>query len=224
MFAAAGVWYQYVVLSYTLEETRLDFKASERPYVSIGNKEGTIGNFIIPKAGKAGIVLFFHNSGHLPALRFNVQLLPPGTSISHMARVLQDVNTGATGYIAGQKDISGDSDAASIVHDVIDPATMAIIKKGDQRAQLSGMFEYCDDFGNYTCRTFDVEYITESLNAFNLIRIQQCTYRYPSFPTLRPGEQLVPPCETPEEREQQEDQARTALYPPPPPATPTPMP
>ena len=44
-------------------------RVSQRAYVSIGQKNGVVADFIVPKdpSQDAEIVLYFHNSGHVPA-------------------------------------------------------------------------------------------------------------------------------------------------------------
>ena len=184
-----------------------NFIASERPYVSMGRRDGTVGNFIVPTdpGAKAGIMLYFHNSGHLPALRFNVSIKP-----LHMVRV-QNIASGGITLIAGKKDIGGDSDAAAMFEQKVDRQVAISAEKGTSRYRLEGFFEYCDDFGEYTCRDFEITYVTAPVDAFNLLAMNQCSYIYPP---PGPGNRVLRPCETPEERDARQKQEDRKLTPP----------
>jgi len=214
MIAALGVWAQYGTLDQTLQETRADFRASERPYVSMGRKDGSVGNFIVPSSPqKGGIAFYFHNSGHLPALRFNVQPFDGTHSELHMARI-QDVKTGKIRLLSGEKDILGDSDSVAIYDKSVPPEMLKLIKSGQHPFSVKGMFEYCDDFGLYVCSYFETQYIADPLWAFNLIRLRECRYKNPPNSYLSPDEQFVRPCETPEEHEEHDQEIQNSLTPP----------
>ncbi|GEM_PF-5286143 len=136
------------------------FQANARPYVSMGRKDGLVGQFIESADGaskKSGVVLYFHNSGHLPALRFNVDLSHSGGAtgrfdIHHMAR-LRDSKTGEVRLVAGLKDIGGESDSAALFENWFDRREADSAKRGRDFV-VKGIFEYCDDFGEYFCKVF----------------------------------------------------------------------
>jgi hypothetical protein len=212
IFVAAGVWAQYKALDQTLKETRDDFKASERPYVSIGRKDGQMGRFVEPKDmnKSAGIKLYFHNGGHLPALNFNVAVSnPEGTRpLVHMGRLVDRVNN-ETLQIAGSNIISGDSEYIAIFDDWISEADVALAKDGKKNIAVNGLLEYCDEFGAYDCRFFHGTYKAE-LNEFYLVLGTDCGYAYPSTNIKWPQPlEYLPPCGQPDQ--QSEEQQRGQL-------------
>jgi hypothetical protein len=184
------------------------FRASQRPYVGIGRKDGTMGEFVESTGQKkASVVLFFHNGGSLPAQNFNVQLFnAEGSTIErHMARLKAD--NGTIMQIAGGNTISGDSDRKALFEDWIPQSDIELAKCGKKLIQIAGFFEYCDEFGAYTCETFFGRYEPHQIPEFNLVMTGTCIYSYPEVNRALPHEfRYLLPCEQPEERT--EEQAR----------------
>src|SRR5690349_4097814 len=68
-------------------------------------------------------------------------------------------------------------------------------KKGETQFTLSGLFEYCDQFGAYTCQKFLTRY-DASLDALSLVITGECQYRYPPMTPLLPVKlHYILPCE-----------------------------
>src|SRR5207249_2995349 len=71
---AAGVF--YAIVSFWMWRAMIDAnnmarktsQVSQRAYVTVGRKDGIVANFVASEAGNAtGLVIYFQNSGHLPA-------------------------------------------------------------------------------------------------------------------------------------------------------------
>lgn len=196
-----------------LRDSRTTFEESQRPYVSIGKRDGTIGNFseLANANGNVAVVLYFHNGGNLPASRFNPRLFAPTGPTPetqlHMARL---TNSQTTLYINGLKEIARDSDDTESFPDWISAADVVAAKAGKKIIPVNGFFEYCDEFGNYTCREFSISF-DGSTDEFNLLQSNECRYEYPVvIPTLPAALEYVPPC--PSSDEQKEEQAAVKQY------------
>jgi hypothetical protein len=191
-----------------------NFVASQRPYVSIGKRDGTIGELVYPfdSKGNASVSLYFYNGGNLPASRFNIQLfaVTGATTEQHMVR-LKNKATGITEYMtAAMKEIARDSDNTESFPNWVSEADILSARAGSKPISLSGFFEYCDAFGEYFCRRFTVGYEAQT-NSFNLNSTSECSYQYPRVTPFLPLEmEYLPPCPTPDE--QKNDQAETEHY------------
>jgi hypothetical protein len=99
------------------------FIASQRPYVSVGKADGTIGEFDTVNGDEAGLLLYFHNGGNLPALRFNLQgFNHSGVDTErHMARLREVGGKHRGAYIGGvqtiahRPDVPADFSVASVM-------------------------------------------------------------------------------------------------------------
>jgi len=190
-------------------QTAENFIASQRPYVSVGKRDGTIGGFVDPTdaKGKVAVVLYFHNGGNLPASRFNVQLFAAAgpSRVMHMAR-LKNKAMDMTVYVAGLKDIARDSDNTEFFPNWISQADVMSARAGEKPISLDGLYEYCDAFGEYVCHEFTVNFDAAS-NGFNLLSTRECSYEYPAMnPTLPAELEYLPPCPNPNEQKQQQSQ------------------
>jgi hypothetical protein len=202
---------------YTANRQSADnFTASQRPYVSLGTKDGIVGYFD-RNTDPVKIILYFHNGGNLPALRFNLfdveppnqkRQLPP----QNMARV--KMSNGGFMYIAGLQTINRDSDLSESWPT---PIKLKDIEDADTHPDgmpltLYGRFEYCDEFGEYTCRDFILSYRPRDKAGFSVNATSDCTYEYPNGGIPPSMGSYVPPCPSAAERQkQQEDIAKMML-------------
>lgn len=221
--AVAGAWiyaaiaaFQWCAMRTANTQNAGNFVASQRPYVSIGTKDGTLGNFseIANAQGKLTVFLHFHNGGNLPASRFNVQLFaatgPTPESELHMARLKGTKGNSTVMYINGLKEIPRDSDDTESFPNWISQTEVLAARGSKKIIPLIGFFEYCDEFGNYVCRKFLINFDGPT-NDFNLLTSSECRYDYPPVMSSFPTEfEYVPPCPSPDE--QKEEQAQVKKY------------
>ncbi len=200
----------------------------ETPYVIAGTKDGEMGKFVDKGIGdKEGVLLYFHNGGQGPALNFNVQLnnFEGPTTESHMARLADDSGQ-VVMQVAGGISVPAGSDRQAFFGEWVPRDSVLKAKKGNAQFTLSGLFEYCDQFGAYTCDYFLTRY-DASLDALSLVITGECQYRYPSMDPFLPRKlHYVLPCEQPAEREHKKEiqQDRMIRYMPGPVAAWTPAP
>lgn len=205
--------FQWNAMSGANEETDLSFQASQRPYVGIGRKDGTMGHLVeVEEKRKATIILYFHNGGRLPALNFNVQLFnAEGSTVEqHMARLAYKGRPEV--QVAGGNIIPGDSDRKAIFEDWIANTDVELAKKRKRVIAINGMFEYCDEFGDYVCQRFDGQYVTDPIGELNVVMMSECQYAYPRLASWLPLElEYLPPCEEPKERNREQERQRRAM-------------
>jgi len=137
--------------------TRQSIEASERPYVSLGNRDGKIAEFM---PGDAVIKMYFFNSGQGPALDFIAFTMPEkghlrSSAIPHLERYREETiqPDGTTvdslsEQTAGAGDIPGQA-----VH-------VEYIQRAKPVASIwvHGIVMYCDLFGTYHCDPFGAYY------------------------------------------------------------------
>lgn len=78
--------------------------------------------------------------------------------------------------------------------------------KGELAPIIDGMLDYCDEFGNYSCRWFSLFWEGPPENAFIETSEINCANLYGLPPLSNAGDFYLLPCEQPEEREQREKQ------------------
>jgi hypothetical protein len=121
--AVGGLFFLY----FQLQDGREIFEASQRPYVSIGDKHGKVGEMVFPddRRDEVDVRLHFHNAGRLPALRFNLQVMKATgiTTEQHMLR-MTDSSERMIMYMAGMTTIGGDSEIDQIAENWGDRATI----------------------------------------------------------------------------------------------------
>lgn len=185
------------------EIMREQLVASETPYVMPGTKNGEMGKFVQKSVGdKEGVLLYFHNGGQGPALNFNVQLnnFEGITNESHMARLVNDAGQ-VVMQVAGGISVPAGSDRPAFFDNWIPRSAISNAKNGKGQFSLSGMFEYCDQFGGYACNSFLIRY-DSSLDALSLVITGECQYRYPPVDRfLLQRLHYALPCEQPGERQ-----------------------
>ncbi len=180
--------------------------------VTLGRKDGTIGEMILPQApgGNAGIRIYFHNHGPGLARRFNVGFLgSEDAPFAHMART-KNLKDGSIHKSGGQQAIIGpDSDC---------PITLVL--SADRAARMLngskyvgdlwfpwGMFEYCAKSGEYRCQPFELWFLGPPSDRFDLRAVglvgqsssanysSRCMPPFYALPPDPPGQESLRPCD-----------------------------
>jgi hypothetical protein len=148
-------------------------KISQRAYVTIGRKDGVVADFIIPKDPKqnAEIVIYFQNSGHMPAKFFWGTMAPflaqgskknsTGITWTHPFKGFptrtRDKKNGSIGEQGESSVITGDSIFVSTLG-VISQKDLAMLPMNDMGLLIIGEYGYCDELGNSANRMFGLTY------------------------------------------------------------------
>jgi len=200
---------------------------TEQANVTIGRQDGIVADIVWPKdpKGNAGILMYFQNSGHLPA-KFNwgsessiSEVLPTdpkilkesemqhtqwtpfysGHAFDPMWRAKRK-KTGGLGW-SGTILIPGNSSYQGILWD-IPKIRMLQLMRWDRPFVPEGKFEYCDGFGHHLCRTFRLLYRQDPYNRFLLSGEDDCAVyeMQPLHPD--PDWDYLSPCELSENREE----------------------
>jgi hypothetical protein len=179
---------------------------SEAPNVNPGKQDGTMGELVTPNGNqKTGVLLYFHNGGQGPALNFNVQLfnLTGSTTEQHMARFADDAGRVAL-QMAGGIAIPPNSDRKAVFNDWISDSAIAAAGSGKSQLNVTGLYEYCDELGRYTCKEFMGRY-EPGLKLFSVVITNSCRYAYPPMNAWLPQRlHYMMPCEQPDERQRED--------------------
>jgi hypothetical protein len=209
----------YVTYSKKQWETMQDtLKVSQGAYVAIGRKDGVVAEFYIPREPryKSGIMIYFHNSGHLSA-KFNwgvldiinvppTQGFPPVTS-SHKFYPMTRTRNRKTGSTqeSGATVITGDSVFGTDIAEL--PTAQAVqLLSGNQIFMVKGAYEYCDDLGSYSCRLFDMLYQGPPFDRFTLGMDYECPFFMRTPELAATNIEQLPPCQSAAERETERQQ------------------
>jgi len=203
--------------------TQSTLQVSQRAFVTIGRKDGTIADFVVPKDPKqnAEIILFFQNSGHLPAkfvwgtmAGFLEAGSTNGSQIQYVHPYHGGLNRTSEGNSTGEQGessiIAGDSIFISTLG-VISQKGLAELPKNAPGIMILGMYEYCDELGDYFKRTFALRY-RNNAPSNNLAFDLASDTPFPVFPyphTVN-GVKYLFPCETIAEREQNQQTPKEA--------------
>lgn len=209
----------YTSFTYLNWTTAIDqLQTSERPYVSIGQADGTLAKFSPSSDGKAAIALFFTNAGHSPALNFLVNAglagLPPrfgkgSIEERHLER-FQSLGSPTMPFhgilsSASGTDIPGQSTHREYLVSkwTLTSEEVKGIKTGKYPFfEVFGDFEFCDQFGEYRCREFSLRYVPSPVDAFvsGPLPVRDC-FLMPSVPPPEPVPmKVLHRCEQPGER------------------------
>ena len=146
--------------------TKEALNVSQRAYVTVGRKDGTVTEFAIPgdHSVNTGILIYFQNSGHLPA-KFNWGLtgfgtvivppipgFPPVDSPHRFAPMTRTINhkDGSRGESGGVI-VGGDSVYSTDLGSLPTDSALQLIRM-NRLFMINGAFEYCDALGSYSCR------------------------------------------------------------------------
>jgi hypothetical protein len=211
----------YVVYTERLWETTQNaLVIGQQAYVTIGRKDGVVAEFVSPKDAKdnAGIVIYFQNSGHIPAkcnwgtisdilLIPPVQDFPPIHSPHHFTAMTRTRNTDNPESVgeSGGITIAGDSLYTTDVSE-LPQSNVARLATMNRVFELMGAFEYCDEFGTYSCRQFTMYYQGVPYNAFRMVSDYAC---WLPLRAVKPDPHLeyLFPCKTREELHKEQETA-----------------
>jgi hypothetical protein len=213
-----------VIKSNALTQSSLNI--SQQSYVTIGRQDGAVAEIVWPKdsKGKAGILVYFQNNGHLPA-KFNwgpdskiIAVLPADPNalkddqmgnqwipfetdheFSPMWRA-KNRKTGGFGW-SGTVMIAGNSAYQGLLWELPKERMLQLIK-WDRPFVLSGKFEYCNGFRKRFCNRFNISYAREPYNRFFLTGEDECVAYEMQVFNHDPDFDYLPPCETGEDREE----------------------
>lgn len=204
----------YVRYSKRQWETMRDtLEVGQRACVTIGRKDGVVAEFVMPKDPKdnAGLVIYFQNSGHMPA-EFNwgplsTALIPPlpptqsnpltfgGRRFVPITRTRNRKGTGEGVTKSAGSTIAADSLYVADAGELLQAATNDLLHT-NQMLMVIGAFEYCDGFGNYSCKRFDLAYQGVPFSAWRLLGVTECPPALHAVQNPRPDLEYLPPCKT----------------------------
>jgi len=203
-----------------LTDTREQFQAAQRAYITVGRKDGVVAEFIVPQnrpEANAGLVLYFQNSGHLPA-KFNwgvtynaptnigsafpLQFLHSEHVWKPMVRTINRKNRTRSGN--AESTIGADSTISEDFGELTQKQVVELATS-NKFFPINAAFEYCDEIGTYSCREVIIYYQGLPYNSFHLITENNCSPGLRTVQNVNPGDEYLPPCETAEERRQKHD-------------------
>lgn len=213
--AIVGLTYVYVEYSKKQWEIAQDtLQLSQRAYVTLGKKDGVIADFVVPKDPNqnAEVVIYFQNSGHLPA-KFAWGTVVPlltkdsknrstGINYTHPYQGFSRMKDRKTGSVTEQGEssqIAGDSVLVSTLG-VISQKDLADLPANDMGVLILGMYEYCDELGNLSIHDFGLRYRSHAPSgslSFDLAN--DTTFPVPRVPPPSPVSSptaVIAPCET----------------------------
>lgn len=145
-------------------------QVGQRAYITVGRKDGTIAEFIPSKdpKQKAELVLYFQNSGRLPAKlnwgaslaipdNFTKDSKPIGLTLIHPFKLMGRARDKKTGSISGQEadaTIAGDSIFGGVVGEIEQDRLPEFSVDAD--IMIIGSFEYCDELGTESMHQFSI--------------------------------------------------------------------
>ena len=211
---------------------------SQRAYVTIGQKDGVVAEFVKSQNPKqtAELVVYFRNSGHLPAKlawgttddfsfifnRIGAPQQASGISYNHpfTGLPIRNINIkdgGISEYSAIQGQgtqvvtIAGDSVFAGPIATISAEDLQALPSKDIQTSKM-GMFQYCDELGTDETHEFLFGYRNAASPSLNFYLVKEGRSFIESFPkpTLASPVEYLSPCETIGER--QENQKKIEQY------------
>ena len=217
---------QWKVMRDQLDAANASIRTSQQSYVTIGRQDGTVAEIVWPKnpEGKAGILVYFRNNGHLPA-KFNwgteneiIAVLPNDPNIpvgapkaspsggyevrtNNVFKPMWRARNRKTGsFMASQVTmIGGDSLYAGNLWEV---PKDRMVQMQNSALGTFGTFEYCDAFHNYVCRNFALIYRREPYNRFMLVSEEECLGAENAIIHPDPDLEFLSPCATGTEREE----------------------
>ncbi len=192
---------------------------SQQAYVTVGRQDGTVAEVIMPNktTAKAAILVYFQNSGHLPA-KFNwgsdstlIALLPTDASavrepygsqwsefdtdhaFAPMWRARNRKRPSSFGW-SGTITIAGNSSHQGILWE-LPKERMLQLMNWDRPFNPGGKFEYCDGFGHRVCRRFSLRYAGKPYNRLFLISADECAQWEMQVLNPDPTFEYLNPCE-----------------------------
>jgi hypothetical protein len=204
--------------------TRQSLTISQRAYVTIGTKDGVVAKFIPSQNPKqnAELVLYFQNSGHLPAklawgtipgLNFIEGLTgtnqSSGINYNHpfkngMFRT-RDKKTGSVSEQGESAVVAGDSIFVAPLGEISEE-DLASLPTKNVATLVMGRYQYCDELGTNVDHMFSLSYQNVPSAELNFKLVSDSETGLPPAAS-NPTTELLSPCLTIEEREQNKRRA-----------------
>ena len=207
--------------------TQKTLNLGQQAYVTVGRPDGVVGEIVMPTdlETKASVVVYFQNSGHLPA-QFNwgnsspiIRVLPsdpkaikepyaagewPDFSTDHYFRPMwraknkkQPNGVVSTGTIT----IAGNSTYEGVLWEIPSERMLQMMNM-DRPFMPSGKFDYCDGLGHHVCRRFDLQYSKSPHNRLFLVSEEECGAWEMQVLNPDPELEYLAPCEVSDTREE----------------------
>lgn len=208
---------------YAFKDSREAFQTSQRPYVSLGRKDGTVAEFAFDNAhpdNPVGLKVYLQNGGQSAALSLRISISVP--IIVNAGKAHYETGPSRKKFEAfepiyrykfkggGEGSVNSNSipPQSEFVHfdpNLFSSEVVKAFREGQQTALLPGVLEYCDIFGNYTCTSFTLTWFGPPISAFGGVLQGDCGpgYTYPEHPPPFGGI-YIQPCEQPDERQERE--------------------
>jgi hypothetical protein len=177
---------QAFLLWETYRETQRTFIAAEKPYVSLGNRDGKVAEIHLEPDGSSAVMIFFFNAGRTPALNLVTNLWSslPGVKHepeNHIER-FKDPAGGILDNVPGPV-IPGEGTHTDYLPLRWTPSReeLKAIRNG-KRFAIGGTFEYCDQFGHYRCQGFWARYRPPPIDDFVQYAAPSCSVPPPTPP------------------------------------------
>jgi hypothetical protein len=143
------------------------------------------------------LVVYFHNSGPGSAFRFNAGF--PGSKtapFTHMTRTRNRKHDSISN--GGMQDATIGADSDYSITEQLPPDWVARALRPNNQLHMipAGMYEYCDESGNYTCKWFVLGIQGPPFNRVESMSNLNCAMPPNGFPLPTPTAELeyLPPC------------------------------
>jgi len=181
---------QSKVASDALRQSTESFIISQKAYVTVGRQDGVVAEAVMSKneSGRAALLMYFQNTGHLPA-RFNfgpdhrnIGVILPSTPVEAdhefepmwRSRDKKDKNIHTGGW-SGTITIGGNSSYQGVLFELPEKQLRHLLDEPlGPYFYTSGKYEYCDGFGARVCRSFTIRYAGDPYNRFFLTTEEEC--------------------------------------------------
>jgi hypothetical protein len=221
LFAYTAINYcLYGTTKAQLEANAIQFLASQRPYVVLGDPWGTLAEVQEIK-DKPFIALHFVNTGNSTASHFAVQTIiwvPNGTPVvehawGHRQRWIDSDYAMSTTSMGPTVNLGAKAEYTEYLpvgNNTREQLTTAFAGQDWEGTMVDGQMEYCDIFGQYRCENFNLVYkpsIGKFIPAISNTGVA-CTNPNPTdidnaALETRLGRHQIPPCEQPNEPDYQ---------------------
>lgn len=199
-----------------LEAVKTSFRVSQGAQVSVGRKDGVVAEFVVPKdAQNAEIIMYFQNSGRLPAkFAWGTQIMLYGKGTNGSAgiqyphpyqglqpRRLEKKPPHSIGQ-EGESSIIAPDSVLRVTVGTLSQKELANLPTTNGDLLILGMYDYCDELGNWFKRTFGLRYRGNAPSgdlSFDLA--QDTPFPNVGLPEDTPTTHYLPPCETYEENQ-----------------------
>jgi hypothetical protein len=199
------------------------FRLSQQPYITVGRKDGVVAELMESNDATqpVGIILYFQNSGHLPAITtcvstrtFGTPLMNPFDYGNILIRQAGKDSTGRRRVAESSCPTVGGDTAYSFPIRPFSEQTLTQLKSNKQSDfRVHETIQYCDAFGHYFCKSAMLKYEREPISGFSEEGESDCSGYYRANPdtpnTMYGTNEQLPACPQPGEiLKNQEDDMR----------------